>query len=653
MKKLALVLIVLLFVLAIFSSTNYGSTKADEGAIEETASNIIPVNSSQIELEKEDLKITLTDNWTAYVDAVFIMKNTGEKVNQKMGFPSEQPAEIPSSFKVFVNGKELPLSNVEEKVSGSNVWEISTIPFNKGEEKTIRVTYVVEHLYGYSFNYILKTGATWKGSIGSLDITITLPGKATPPFLLKALPSGYTVKGNDIIYHLKNYEPDQNIVVDFLPDYFYKKITSLKETAEKTGAPKDWYTYIKALLPVDIVGPYGSRTPHRYFVNEYRTDGYEEFVQKELTEAMKKCKGTTYEKILQIAEAARFNKQNTFYGGVYGMKDFTQIERAFGTSLEKPETKEVGRIVAYYYWWKANALGDMNKYEGFDALVRFIKLAPRYIPFGECENMQNPEVVGCTPFPPSKYAIFEEFVYPEKVVIQTKNGRVYAVKFYFKNSMEKGLSQLRDFQRHLKYEADKILQNGSDIQFDFNNLYSGEIVATYAVPFGKLDALKQTVDKIPEVVGTKDSPFYVYPNALITLLRQGSVPKEWDISSIRNNIVAQLSKTEAEIKEGAKNPYWEKMKGDDDYDSSNYENTYKATISLPLEYIENNKYFLEKVPDKVAIEVEQNSEVAQSPDEKTQNPVSNSAQQKAGKVVMWIAIISAVVLFLLYEKDRL
>lgn len=590
MKKLALVLMALLFVLAIFSSINYSSVKADEGAIEETAYNIIPVNSSQIELEKEDLKITLTDNRTVYVDAIFIMKNTGEKINQKMGFPSEQPLETPFSFKVFVNGKELPLSNVEEKVSGSNVWEISTIPFNKGEEKTIRVTYTF-HLYSYSFTYILKTGATWKGSIGSLDITITLPGKATPPFLLKALPSGYTVKGNDIIYRLKNYEPDQNIVVDFLPNYFYKKITSLKETAEETGAPKDWYAYIKALLPVDIVGPYGSRNPHGYFVDNYRTDGYKKFVQKELAEAMKKCKGTIYEKILQIVEAARFNEQNTFYDGVYGMKDLTQIERAFGTSLEKPETKEVGRIVAYYYWWKANVLGDMNKYEGFDALIRFIKLAPKYIPFGECKDMQSPEIVGYTPFPSDRDVMFEEFVYPEKVIIQKKDGKIYMVKLYFKNPMEIKLSQLREFQMHLKDEADKILQSSDNIQFDFDNLYSGEIVATYAVPFGKLDALKQTVDKIPEVVGTKDSPFYVYPSALITLLQQESVPKEWDISRVKNDAITKLSEKEAEIKEAAKNPYWEKMKGDNDYDSSNYENTYEATINLPIKCIENNKYF--------------------------------------------------------------
>jgi len=649
-KKLVLGLMALFFVLAIFGSTNYGSVKADEGAVEETASNIIPVNSSQIELEKENLKITLTENRTAYVDAIFIMKNTGDKINQKMGFPSEHPLEIPSSFKVFVNGKKLPLSNVEQKISGNNVWEISTIPFNKGEEKTIRVTYVVEYLYGYSFTYILKTGATWKGSIGSLDITITLPGKATPPFLLEALPSGYATKGNDIIYHLRNYEPEQNIVVDFLPDYFYKKITSLKETAEETGAPKDWYAYIKALLPVDIVGPYGSRDTHGYFVDNYRTDGYKKFVQKELSKAIEKCKGTVYEKILQIVEATRFNKQDTFYGGVYGMKDFTQVEHTFGTSLEKPETKEVGRIVAYYYWWKANVLGDMDKYEGFDALIRFIKLAPKYIPFDECKDMQNPEIVGYTPFPPGKKAMFEEFVYPEKVVMQAKNGRVYVIKFYFENSMERKLSQLLGFQEHLKDEADKILQNSNNIQFNLDKLSSGEVVATYAVPFGKLDMLKETVDKIPEIVGTKHSPFYVYPKALIALLQKGKIPKEWDISRIKNNVIAKLNKTESEIKEGAKNPYWEKMKGNNDYDSSNYENTYKATISFPIEYIENNKYFLGKVPDKTTIEVEQNSEVVQSPDEKAQN--SNGIHQETGKVVIWIAIISAIALLLLYFKKK-
>ena len=626
--------------------------------------NIRPYGENSITLKKEDLTIQFgskntpytsasSGDTTAYVSAKFVFVNTGKDISLKVGFPfglaTEEDFGTPniSNASVKINGKKITPLFLSAETGKYDPWMYFNVSFYAKETKTLEVAYYAYPTDGY-FLYVLKTGALWKGPIGELNIDLKFPYRPVYPAVLSVAPSGCAVKGNDIVYHLKNYEPDKNIKVGFLSEKFYKKIAPLREKAEKTGTPEDWYAYARALLPVDIVGPYGSRYRDGFFIKEYKANGYEKFVQKELTEAVKNCKGTVYEKILQVADAARFNKQDTFSEGVYGMKDFTQIEHTFGTSLEKPETKEVGRIVAYYYWWKANALGDMHRYEGFDALVRFIKFAPEYISFDECKYIESdPEIVTYTPFSNLVFSepLLEEFTYPEKVVIQTKNGRAYTVKFYFKTSMERKLSQLREFQTHLKDEADKILQNSDNIQFDFDNLSSGEIVATYAVPSGKLNALKKTVDKIPEIVGTKDSPFYVYPSALITLLQKGSVPKEWDISSIKNDAIAKLNKTETEIKEGAKNPYWEKMK-------SSKENTYEGVIGLPVKCIENNKYFLEKVPDKATIEVEQDSEVAQSPDEKAQNPISNNTQKQAERVILWIAVISAAGLFLLHLKRR-
>jgi len=69
----------------------------------------------------------------------------------------------------------------------------------------------------------LNTGSYWKGPIGTLDMTFKFPYKAAAPNVFSITPGGYKIDGNEVVYHLVNYEPVQNIEVEFLPYYMYER----------------------------------------------------------------------------------------------------------------------------------------------------------------------------------------------------------------------------------------------------------------------------------------------------------------------------------------------------------------------------------------------------------------------------------------------
>jgi len=588
-KKAVIILLILFFMFSFLSSA-----KADVGAIAEGSANVTPVNSTQIALTKENLEINFFYN-NAGVDALFYMKNTGDKIDQKMGFPFGGNAGYPSYMAVYVNGEKLAESAITENDSNSEMWKIFTVPFGKNEEKTIRVKYTVQDLFAPTFTYLIKTGSTWKGSIGELNTTITLPDEARPPFFLKAIPSGYSTKGKTIVYHLKNYEPNENILIEFLPLDFYKEMEKLRETAYKTNKPEDWYDYLKELLPLDIVGPYGSRNVHGYFVNEYKTDGYKNFVQSELKKGIDACKDTAYGKILNIAYAAHFDEEDTFISGVLVMKDFSNIENIFKDELENPKTKEVERVVAYYYWWKANALGGMApKYESFNALAKFIKYAEKYILFDECRGINNVEIVAYSPFFSDCTPIFEEFIYPKEVsVTKDVSDKVRSVRFDFQLPHDALLEQ---YKRYMQDDAKKISSGISELTFDFESGDSHTFFMTCTVPQDNLALLESKIEKIPQILGTEHSPFYVYPKAFLEDLKENSLLTEFNVKNNRENAILQLEKAEEEI-DGNVTDYWRRM------EDGMYSNTYKGVIEIPIEYIERNKYFLKEVPDKIPIEL--------------------------------------------------
>lgn len=256
--------------------------------------NIKPYQENSIELSKENLVITFNKgnnpvNTAVDVDAQFTFVNTGDKVSLKVGFPfslATKPGfdttiSLESlKVKVKINGKEITPSFV---ASGEGSEYAPLIYFNmtfdKHETKNVEVSYESMAAGGY-FLYVLNTGSYWKGPIGTLDMTFKFPYEPASPNVLSITPGGYKVDGNEVVYHLTNYEPLQNIEVEFLPYYMYEKVNPFRLKAEATSNAKDWFDYAMALFPENPLASFDD------FVNWYSTSAFMDYVNNVLNKAI-------------------------------------------------------------------------------------------------------------------------------------------------------------------------------------------------------------------------------------------------------------------------------------------------------------------------------------------------------------------------------
>lgn len=107
--------------------------------------------------------------------------------------------------------------NPEHKYPYVYVWKMS---FKKGQKRTLKNTYNFGGLYRSDgttdLNYILTTGALWKGTIKSALIVFDL-GKLDPRFTYSLRPTGYKIKDHQISWTFKDFEPETDIEIGLSP----------------------------------------------------------------------------------------------------------------------------------------------------------------------------------------------------------------------------------------------------------------------------------------------------------------------------------------------------------------------------------------------------------------------------------------------------
>ncbi len=287
--------------------------------------NIKPYQESNIVLSKENLTITFNKsddprNSTASVNAQFIFVNTGDKVSLKVGFPfslASRPGFDTTStleslkVKVKVDGNQITPTFVAPGEHGEYAPLIYfDVTFDKNETKEIQVSYEGKAAGGY-FLYVLNTGSYWKGPIGTLDMTFKFPYKAAAPNVFSIMPGGYKIDGNEVVYHLVNYEPVQNIEVEFLPYYMYEKVNPLRLKAEATNNASDWFDYAMAFFPENPIGSMDE------FVGWYRTPGFRDYVESILKKAVSlQEEGSPEQVVLQEVYSAHYEAPASFAEGL-------------------------------------------------------------------------------------------------------------------------------------------------------------------------------------------------------------------------------------------------------------------------------------------------------------------------------------------------
>ena len=177
------------------------TARCDDGSVETVGGAVrLMKTHSSIRMVSETVKARIRPG-IVEVDCEFVMKNEGAIDTVLIGFPDGavgpymgggEEYEI-EGFRSWVDGEEvvcerLPDADVVHSLVGS--WWTKRVDFPAGAVRRIRNHYAVspswhpmapeaeaDSIAGYRFfRYILWTGASWKGTIGSASITAILEG---------------------------------------------------------------------------------------------------------------------------------------------------------------------------------------------------------------------------------------------------------------------------------------------------------------------------------------------------------------------------------------------------------------------------------------------------------------------------------------------
>jgi hypothetical protein len=166
-----------------------------------------------VRLVAEHVHARIFDKY-ALVECVFFLRNEGPETIVEMGFPCYMGEEKRrfEEFRSYVDGQEVEIEIVEDRDQHPAVWYCKDVHFGEGELKVIRDTY--RGGYGGNtmgdiwFTYILHTGASWKGTIGSVSIVYSLEDFGTDR-LFRIDPAGSGMDGSEVRWALADYEPGQ------------------------------------------------------------------------------------------------------------------------------------------------------------------------------------------------------------------------------------------------------------------------------------------------------------------------------------------------------------------------------------------------------------------------------------------------------------
>jgi hypothetical protein len=207
----------------------------------------------------------------ALVDAVFKMRNLGEADEAfDVWFPLAALTRIPGllpdfpenyirDFQVWIDGeprdtKKVMAPDVSDP-SRESAWARFPVSFPAGQDVIVRVSYTF-YPTGRSpfggFEYILQTGAVWKGTIGQAIITITLPYTITPENVslsgrsieglpLQPQPEGYVIEDNVIRWQFTDLEPtvEDNIFLDVLEPVRWRALLEARGQAQNAPNSPD------------------------------------------------------------------------------------------------------------------------------------------------------------------------------------------------------------------------------------------------------------------------------------------------------------------------------------------------------------------------------------------------------------------------------
>jgi hypothetical protein len=246
MRRLAGVITLLLLLLLALPAY------ADDGALGREGDTVYPLSESDVRMAAEEVHLKVGVERTQ-VDVTFTFVNDGPAREILMGFPVGTPEgehqgdpEL-HDFSAWVDGRRMAVKQEPQTAKGPAVvnslgdalrypaWITWSVPFAAGQTRTVRNTYWGANTHWsngeVAAGYILRTGATWKGAIGSAVITAELDG-ILPGQLFGISPTTFRWEGEKLVWRFQDLEPNQDIRLRFTT----RPLLSLKVTSDVNAA---------------------------------------------------------------------------------------------------------------------------------------------------------------------------------------------------------------------------------------------------------------------------------------------------------------------------------------------------------------------------------------------------------------------------------
>lgn len=193
-----------------------GAAAADDTALLDIGGTIQPMDEHPtVRLVAEHVHARIFREYTL-VECVFFLENDGPATEVTVGFPnnvygSDEWTCLFESFESYVDGKRADIRLVEQPEGKPCVWYCKEVRFDEGELRTIRNVYRGRHSFDtmndFWFTYVLHTGASWRGAIGSVSVVLSFEEFDTGR-LWRIEPAGGEIDGREIRWSFTDYEPN-------------------------------------------------------------------------------------------------------------------------------------------------------------------------------------------------------------------------------------------------------------------------------------------------------------------------------------------------------------------------------------------------------------------------------------------------------------
>ncbi len=217
-----------------------------------TGGTVYAISNSDVVMEQEIIDIVVKDG-CSYVSCQFFFHNTGRKTTLMMGFPTgerefentddeytddeydedgsdEGPEDEYitdlNEFRTYIRGKRVPVSIKSGlEPEGNNIdglyypqWYTWKVTFAADERVKVANRYWAVNSCGMAHDwedivYILRSGATWKGTIGKITIRMRFKGYNPAGISFKEMQPTYIEEDGTIVWEAENLKPQEDISV--------------------------------------------------------------------------------------------------------------------------------------------------------------------------------------------------------------------------------------------------------------------------------------------------------------------------------------------------------------------------------------------------------------------------------------------------------